>query len=194
MSEARPENNKSVDQRRLAIDQFLAKHVQQLARQGAVVATWRRRDRRRAGPYHLLVCRDSNGRQRSVYLGADKALVSQTRECLSELQAQHRQQCCLRRVRRQVRRELADSRVGLDLELAKVGLVRKGAEVRGWLRLANRKRLSAVNVAATEASTSSSPREFCGGASTARSAGELERIDADAMDRGPALPAHLWQR
>ena len=75
-----------VDQRRAAVGTFLAAHAASLARQGAIVPTWRRR-----GPYFLLTCRDEAGRQRSVYLGPRGPIVDETRNALRRLQSPRRQ-------------------------------------------------------------------------------------------------------
>jgi hypothetical protein len=128
------EKRNSVDQRRLDVRTFLAAHAASLARQGAIVPTRRRRGRRRLGPYYLLVCRDAAGRQRSVYLGPSGPMVDEAREALRRLQAPRRQRREIGAARRALRRELAQSRIELDAELAKVGLKRKGSEIRGWSR------------------------------------------------------------
>jgi hypothetical protein len=128
------EKQNSVDQRRLAVRTFLTAHAASLASQGAVVPTWRRRGRRRLGPYYLLVCRDEAGRQRSVYLGPSGPIVDEAREALGRLQAPRRQRREIEAVRQALRRELAKSRSELDAELAKIGLKRKGSEIRGWSR------------------------------------------------------------
>ncbi len=128
------EKRNSVDQRRLALETFLAAHAASLARQGAIVPTWRRRGRRRLGPYYLLVCRDEAGRQRTVYLGPSGPIVDEARDALRRLQSPRRQRREIEGARRALGRELALSRSVLDAELAKVGLTRKGSEIRGWSR------------------------------------------------------------
>jgi hypothetical protein len=60
----------SVDQRRQRIAAFIADHQLSLARPGSIVASWRRRGGKQLGPYHKFTCRDQQGRQRSIYLGA----------------------------------------------------------------------------------------------------------------------------
>ena len=128
------EKRNSVDQRQLAVGTFLAAHAASLARGGAIVRTWRRRGGRRLGPYHLLVCRDAAGRQRSVYLGPSGPIVDEARQALEQIQAPRRQRREIEGVRQALRRELAISRIELDAELAKIGLNRQGSEIRGWSR------------------------------------------------------------
>ena len=125
------EKRNSVDQRRLAVRTFLAAYAASLGCQGAVVRTWRRRVRRRLGPYYLLVCRDANGRQQSVYLGPTGPLVDEARQTLVRLQAPYRQRREVEAARQAFRRELARSRSELDAELATIGLNRQGSEIRG---------------------------------------------------------------
>jgi hypothetical protein len=128
------EKRNSVDQRRLAVETFLVAHAASLAHQGAIVQSWRRRGRRRLGPYYRLACRDAAGRQRSVYLGPSGPIVDEARDALRRLQSPRRQRREIEGARRALRRELAMSRSELDAELAKVGLKRKGSEIRGWIR------------------------------------------------------------
>ena len=126
------EKRSFVDQRRAAVGTFLAAHAASLARQGAIVQTWR--GRRRLGPYFLLTCRDAAGRQRSVYLGPRGPIVDEARHALRRLQSPRRQRREIEGARRALRQELALSRSVLDAELAKIGLMRKGSEIRGWSR------------------------------------------------------------
>jgi hypothetical protein len=128
------EKRNSVDQRRLAVGTFLAAHAANIARQGTIVQSWRRRGRRRLGPYYRLACRDAAGRQRSVYLGPSGPMVDEARDALRRLQSPRRQRREIEGARRALWRELAMSRSELDAELAKVGLKRKGSEIRGWSR------------------------------------------------------------
>jgi hypothetical protein len=128
------ENQRSVDQRRKRVETFLAERSAPLARQGAVVATWRRRGGRRVGPYFLLVCRSAAGRQASVYLGPTSALVEDVSKKLAQLQAPLQERRALDLVRRQLRQELKIAQKALAAELAQVGLFRKGSEIRGWAR------------------------------------------------------------
>ena len=128
------EKRNSVDQRRRAVGIFLAAYAAALVGQGAIVRTWRRRGRRRLGPYYLLVCRDEAGRQRSVYLGPAGPIVDETRDALRRLHAPRRVRREIEGARQALRRELAKSQIKFDAELAKIGLKRKGSEIRGWSR------------------------------------------------------------
>lgn len=128
------ENQRSVDQRRQRVETFLAERRALLARQGAVVATWRRRGGRRVGPYFLLVCRTAAGRQASIYLGPAGTLVEDVSKELAQLQASLQERRSLDMVRRQIQHELKTAKVALAAELARVGLFCKGSEIRGWSR------------------------------------------------------------
>lgn len=125
------ENRNSVDQRRSAVGQFLARHHVALVRQGAVVATYRRRAGRTLGPYYRLTCR-SGGRQVAVYLGGDQGLIGDVRERLASLQQARLQRTELLRVRRGLRSHAREARRRLDTELDQLGLYRQGHEIRGW--------------------------------------------------------------
>lgn len=114
------------------VARFLSEHAELLARQGAVTAAWRRRGDRQAGPYYSLVCRDADGRQRSVYLGRAGALVDAVRRAVAELQAPLRERRRLAQICRTLRREAAAARRQLDEELRPLGLRRQGHEIRGW--------------------------------------------------------------
>ncbi|MBN8626595.1 MAG: hypothetical protein J0M17_13990, partial [Planctomycetes bacterium] len=114
------ENGEIVDQRRAAAEAFLARHGERLKRQGAVVATYRRRDDRRVGPYYRLVCR-CEGRQISVYLGAAGPLVEEVRRRLADLQGARTAARRRWHVRRALRRQAAAVRRDFDAELRPLG-------------------------------------------------------------------------
>jgi hypothetical protein len=133
-----------VDQRLKKVRQFIADHRQQMAHQGAVVATWRRRGAKKIGPYFLLTCRDQLGRQHSVYLGSEGAVVATTREALRELQALATERRRLAKARKSLRQGLQQARKELSQELQAVGLRRQGSEVRGWSRLKAMSAASAI--------------------------------------------------
>jgi hypothetical protein len=126
------ENRKSVDQRQQDVREFVSQQRQNLTRQGAVVAKWRRRGTQTFGPYYLLVVRDVDGRQQSIYLGAESAFVDAIKAELIELQSPRRRRRQLAQVHYQLRRELGRANVELAHELAKLGLARHGHEIRGW--------------------------------------------------------------
>jgi hypothetical protein len=84
------------------------------------------------GSDYKLVCRDAEGRQHAVYLGPAGPLVDETRQALDRLQAPLRERRRIQAARQALRWELAKSRTELDAELVKVGLYRKGSEIRGW--------------------------------------------------------------
>ncbi|MHB1033729.1 MAG: hypothetical protein ACYC35_12830 [Pirellulales bacterium] len=72
------------------------------ALQGTVVATWRTRGGRRAGPYYRLAYREA-GRQQSIYLGRSARLADQVRVLLAELQASVRARNLFRRLKAHAR-------------------------------------------------------------------------------------------
>lgn len=123
----------SVDQRLGKVEQFLTEHGEVLACQGAVVAGYRGRAGLRLGPYFKLTCR-IGGRQTSVYLGADGALVHGVRQRLEELRRKRSERLQLARLRRELRRRAREARRHLDEQLRSVGLRRQGHEIRGWRR------------------------------------------------------------
>lgn len=126
------EKSQPVDQRRTRLEAFLELHAERLARQGALVATYRRRGTVRLGPYYQLTCRDAVGRQCAVYLGPASPWVEEIRQRLHILQAPQQNQRSLQRAKRAVRRLRAAANAELDEQLRPLGLWRKGAEVRGW--------------------------------------------------------------
>jgi len=120
-----------VDQQHAAIERFLSEHGEALARQGAVVATYRQRGGRRYGPYYRLTYR-IDGRQRAVYLGTDADLVRHVRERLTQLHHVRREQVQIAPLRRALRQQAKVARQQLDRELQVIGLFRKGHDIRGW--------------------------------------------------------------
>jgi len=101
------------------------------ARQGRVVATWRRRGPRKLGPYYELRFRQS-GRCRGIYLGRDGPRVQQVRDLLDQLQQPRRRLRHYRQFRRRVRAAIGTHKTHLDTRLQSVGLRLQGFEVRGW--------------------------------------------------------------
>jgi hypothetical protein len=104
------------------------------ARQGSIVATWRRRGARTYGPYFRLAYRNA-GRQTSIYLGREgqaNEIVENVRQKLAALQ-QPLQHCrALDRLRRHVTAALRLQKLKLDAQLRPFGLRLQGFEVRGW--------------------------------------------------------------
>ena len=115
--------------------EFLLAQRDALARRGAVVASWRWYRGRRLGPYFRLSVR-IGGRQRSVYLGANRALAEEIAGELASLQARIRERRKLGRLRAEARKGLTGALRELDVQLARVGLHRKGREIRGHRALA----------------------------------------------------------
>ena len=122
-------------QRAKRVDDFFAQYHTALARQGAVVSTWRVRGGRRAGPYFRLECRLPSGPRVSVYLGPEgDPLVAAVRSRLAELRRPLRQRRQLAKVHRHLRRDARAARVSSAQELAKSGMYWKGSEIRGASR------------------------------------------------------------
>ncbi len=139
------EKHAFVDQRRRQVEQYIAAHRDQLARQGSVVASWRRRGQHPIGPYYRLTCRSADGKQVAVYLGPGGALVADVREILAQLQERPKVDRTLDTARRHIRRELETAKKSLAGELAQVGLFLKGSEIRGWRRRQKRSAVPALN-------------------------------------------------
>jgi hypothetical protein len=133
---------KTVDQQPTAVSGEIAarldrirKEVRQreaiMARQGTVVATWRTRQGRKAGPYYRLAWREG-GRQKSLYLGRSAELAQAVRQMLAELQRPLREDRAFRAARKQGWAALRAHKIVLARELARYGLYLHGWEVRGW--------------------------------------------------------------
>jgi hypothetical protein len=128
------ENRKSVDQKRSDILRRVKALINGepgvFALQGSVAASWRHYRGRRLGPYYRLSYR-INGRQHSLYLGADETLADEIRELLTGLRKERQTRRMLARIRRQVNKSLGEERARLRAELEKIGLRLQGAEIRG---------------------------------------------------------------
>jgi len=125
------ENRKSVDQNSHRALGLIASRPTLFARQGAVVATWRKYRGRRLGPYFRLAYREA-GRQCSVYLGRASRVVEAVRARLAELQRPLKRSRIYRQARAQIKASLGPVKRELDRRLRRVGLYMKGFEVRGW--------------------------------------------------------------
>ncbi|HUT90503.1 MAG TPA: hypothetical protein VMY37_13460 [Thermoguttaceae bacterium] len=158
------EKREVVDQKADRALALIASRARLFARQGAVVATWRSYRGRRLGPYWRLAYREA-GRQCSVYLGRAGRGVERVRQALAELQGRLRWRRTYRRLCRQVKASLRACQAEFDRQLRRLGLRRKGFEVRGgWSRgLARHFSMSTSGPAATNrdffsAGPSGSPR------------------------------------
>jgi hypothetical protein len=125
------ENRKSADQHAHPAPALLAARPDLFARQGSVVASWRRRGAHTYGPYYRLIYREE-GRQRSVYLGRAGGLVEAIRGRLLALQAPLRERRVVERTRRHAAALMRASKAQLNLQLRPWGLRLQGFEVRGW--------------------------------------------------------------
>jgi hypothetical protein len=112
---------------------LLATRPDLFARQGSVVASWRRRGTRTYGPYYRLIYREE-GRQRSLYFGRAGGLVEEVRGRLRALQAPLRGRRASKRAGRQAAALMRASKGRLNLQLRLWGLRVQGFEVRGWRR------------------------------------------------------------
>jgi hypothetical protein len=101
------------------------------ARQGAVLATWRRRNGKLFGPYYRLDYR-LDGRRCSIYLGRAGELVQQVRQALGALQQRLAAYKDIDRLMRRIRAALRAEKVRLGRLMQPLGLRLKGFEVRGW--------------------------------------------------------------
>jgi hypothetical protein len=125
------ENRKGADQHPHPALALLAARPEQFARQGSVVASWRRRGTRTYGPYYRLIYREE-GRQRSIYLGRAGGLVEAICGRLLALQAPLRAHRAAERTRRHAAALVRASKAQLNLCLRPWGLRLQGFEVRGW--------------------------------------------------------------
>jgi hypothetical protein len=125
------ENRKSADQHPHPALALLAARPDLFARQGSVVASWRRRGTHTYGPYYRLIYREAS-RQRSIYLGRAGGLVEEVRGRLLALQAPLRARRASQRAGRQAAALVRASKARLNLQLRPWGLRLQGFEVRGW--------------------------------------------------------------
>ncbi|MFH1923443.1 MAG: hypothetical protein ABIP48_26585 [Planctomycetota bacterium] len=125
------ENRESVDQNSHRALGLIAARPEVFARQGSVVAIWRRYRGRKLGPYFRLAYREA-GRQCSVYLGRAGRVVEAVRGALAELQRPLKRFREYRKARAQIKASLGPVKRELDRRLRRVGLYMKGFEVRGW--------------------------------------------------------------
>jgi len=125
------ETERLVDQQDHPALALIARRRELFARQGSIVAIWRRRGSRTYGPYYRL-CYREGGRQRSVYLGREGALVAQVRQTLADLQRPWREHRAVTRLERQVKTALRAEKGRLNRHLRLLGLRLQGFEVRGW--------------------------------------------------------------
>ena len=105
-----------------------------LARQGSVVASWRRRGGRQVGPYYRVAYR-LDGRWRSMYLGRSEGLAEQVRATLREFRQPLADWRHLDRARKLARKAFRAHKVVWARDLARVGLYLKGNEIRGLRKL-----------------------------------------------------------
>ena len=96
-----------------------------LARQGAVVAEWRKRGNLLTGPYYKVRFFE-NGIRRSIYLGRDKQLAEAALRFLAAIQHPR----IFRRLRRQIRQSLGLEKQRLKEILHVHGYYMKGFEIR----------------------------------------------------------------
>ena len=120
-----------MDGRRKRVLEFIQAHMEQLAQQGTVVASFRRRANQVKGPYYRLAFREGQ-RQRSMYLVNDEALVAEVRAALRRIQASQHERRAFERRKKAIRKVLAQCRAELRRELERRGLRLQGYELRRW--------------------------------------------------------------
>jgi hypothetical protein len=127
---------RSVDQKRHELFRFLAEHGTLLGGQGSIQQSYRVYQGRKLGPFFRLSFREG-GKQRSRYIGPDRALVAEIERHLQKLQAPLV-------AARQIERSLAEHRRQLKLGKAEFrrrlevhGLRLQGNEIRGWRNVAS---------------------------------------------------------
>jgi uncharacterized protein with von Willebrand factor type A (vWA) domain len=81
------------------------------------------------GPYFRLLFRH-NGKQESIYLGADRIVAEEVRHRLQDLQAPLKERRALDHIREVARAALRKQMRELDRELRQLGAYRKGFEIR----------------------------------------------------------------
>ncbi|MBN2581188.1 MAG: hypothetical protein JXB10_19560 [Pirellulales bacterium] len=106
---------------------------QVLARQGAIVASWRTYNGRKLGPYYRLAYR-AEGRQCSLYLGKSSRLVRQARRLLEKIQKTTKTQRMFRNAQRVFQKYMRRHQARFRIQLLQVGLQLRGYAVRGWRR------------------------------------------------------------
>ena len=125
------EKNDPVGQKRAELLGFVTGHMDIFGRQGSVHESWRRYQGKTLGPFFRLSFRQE-GKQRSRYLGSDRAFALEVRKLLRDLQAPLRQQRDLDRQLGQVRQSVQARKRAFGRQLARQGLYWKGSEIRGW--------------------------------------------------------------
>jgi hypothetical protein len=125
------ENRRPADQLDHPALRLIAARPDIFIRQGYVAATYRRRNGKTFGPYHLLAYRDA-GRQCSVYLGRAGELVQKVRQALATLQGPRVELRQFAQMERQIRAAMRVEKLHLASLLRPFGLRMKGFEVRNW--------------------------------------------------------------
>ena len=100
------------------------------SRQGAIVATWRKHQGRKLGPYYRLAWREEGG-QRSRYLGCSTWVVEKVRELLARVQRTSAKAASCNGSSAPARAAMRSGKGLLRKELGRLGLWLKGFEVRG---------------------------------------------------------------
>ncbi len=101
-----------------------------LARQGAIVPSWRYRAGRKLGPYYRLAYRDQ-GRQKSIYLGASQALVQKIRALLDEIHRPRERRKEWLRMRPILWASIRQQKAQWNQVVRAYGLYTRGYELRG---------------------------------------------------------------
>ena len=125
------EKNDPVAQKRADLLRFIRGHADLFGRRGSVHASWRRYHGKQLGPFFRLSVRQGR-KQRSRYLGTDRAFALEVHNLLRELQAPLRQQRDLQRQLGQVRQGFQERKRAFGRQRARQGLYWRGSEIHGW--------------------------------------------------------------
>jgi hypothetical protein len=120
-----------VDQKRRELLRFLAEHGDLFASQGSVQEAYRLYKGRKLGPFFRLSFREA-GKQRSLYIGRDRALAGAIERQLQTLQASRARARQLERCLADCRRSLQAAKLEFRCRLEAQGLHLQGNEIRGW--------------------------------------------------------------
>lgn len=120
-----------VDQKRNDLIHFVAEHGALFAAQGSVQESYRLYQGRKLGPFFRLSFREA-GKQRSLYIGRDRALAAEINGQLQKLQEPLARARQVDRWLAQCRRSLKLAKLEFRRRLQTHGLRLQGNEIRGW--------------------------------------------------------------
>ena len=133
LEQSNPVDQRPEPQRPSPALRYIEEHREQFARQGCVVASYRKVGERTNGPYFRLAFR-VEGRQHSLYIGRDPQAAEAVRTALNQLHAHRRRQLLFDKWERDARRTLRLAKLQADFHVRPLGLRFHGFEIRGWRR------------------------------------------------------------